>query len=149
MEPRPDDERPPIGFLVVRIAEAVDRAFESALAEVGISQRQLRVLVLVDRAPGLSQRTLARLLEIDAGNLVAVLDALERVGLLTRARDPNDRRKRLVTLTPEGADVLGRARRATGAIDEGIVAPLPPSERDAYRDATLAIYRDLAPSKRR
>jgi DNA-binding MarR family transcriptional regulator len=139
----PDDEHPPLGFLVVRIAEAVDRAFVAALADLGVKPRDLRLLVLVDRTPGLNQRELARQLDVDAGNLISVLDGLEAEDLLRRARDASDRRQRLVTLTPKGRRVLDDAQRATAAVEAEVFAGLPTSQRRAYYDMTLAAYRGL------
>lgn len=135
----PDDARPPLGYLVVRLAEAVDRAFVAALADLGLKPRQLRLLVLVDRAPGLNQRELARQLEVDAGNLIAILDALEADGLLRRTRDEADRRQRLVRLTPKGQRVLGAAEAATSEVEEAVFAGVPA---DFYETA-LAAYRRL------
>jgi DNA-binding MarR family transcriptional regulator len=139
----PDDEQPPLGFLVIRIAEAVDRAFVAALADLGLKPRHLRLLVLVDRAPGLNQRELARQLDVDAGNLIAVLDRLEADGLLERTRDASDRRQRLVSLTPKGRRVLADAQRATAAVEAEVFAGLPASQQRAYYDMTLAAYRRL------
>jgi DNA-binding MarR family transcriptional regulator len=138
-----DDERPPLGFLVVRIAEAVDRAFVSALTDLGLKPRDLRLLVLVDRSPGLSQRELARQLGVDAGNLIAVLDTLEADGLLRRVRDEADRRQRLVTLTAQGQRLLQSALRATEAVEAEVFASLSATQRRAYYDATLSIFRKL------
>ena len=143
MPDHPDDEHPPLGFLVVRIAEAVDRAFVAALADLGLKPRELRLLVLVDRAPGLNQRDLARQLEVDAGNLVSVLDRLDAEGLLKRTRDASDRRQRLLSLTPNGQRVLAAAHRATAAVETDVFAGLPASRRRAYYDMTLATYRRL------
>jgi DNA-binding MarR family transcriptional regulator len=140
------DERPPLGFLIVRIAEAVDRAFVGALADLGLKGRDLRLLVLVDRTPGLSQRELAQQLGVDAGNLVAILDALEAAGLVERGRDPRDRRHRRVELTPHGREVLAKALRATAAVERELVADLPPAERDRYYEATLSVYREVSRS---
>jgi DNA-binding MarR family transcriptional regulator len=144
MAGHPNDEHPPLGFLVVRIAEAVDRAFVAALADLGLKPRQLRLLVLVDRASGLNQRELARQLAVDAGNLISVLDWLEAEGLLHRARDESDRRRRLVRLTPKGRRVLADAQRATAGVEARVFAGLPASQRRAYYDMTLAAYRRLS-----
>jgi MarR family transcriptional regulator, transcriptional regulator for hemolysin len=133
------DERPHLGFLVVRLAEAVDRGFVAALAELGLKPRQLRLLVLVDRTPGLNQRELARQLEVDAGNLISILDELEDEGLLQRTRDVTDRRQRLVTLTREGERVLAEAQAATDAVEQRVFAGVPAS----FYDAALAAYRRL------
>jgi len=138
-----DDDRPPLGFLLVRIAEVVDGAFVDALAGLGLKARELRLLVLVDRAQGLNQRELATQLRMDPGNLIAILDSLEGQGLLERTRDETDRRQRLVSLTAKGRRVLGKALRATAAVDATILESLPTAEQRAYYEMTLAIYRGM------
>lgn len=143
MDRHPDDQHPPLGFLVVRIAETVDREFVAALADLALKPRQLRLLVLVDRAPNLNQRELARQLEVDAGNLIAVLDSLEAEGLLRRTRDSTNRRQRLVTLTSKGRRVLAKAHRATAAVEAKVFAGLPETQQRAYYERTLAIYRSM------
>jgi DNA-binding MarR family transcriptional regulator len=111
----PDDERPPLGFLLVRLGEAVDRDFVARLTDLGLKPRHLRLLVLVDRAGRLNQRKLADELGMDPGNLVGVLDSLEADGLVARARGEGDRRQRLVSLTPDGKRALARADRSATA----------------------------------
>jgi DNA-binding MarR family transcriptional regulator len=137
------DEEPPLGFLLVRIGEAVDRDFVSSLTDLGLKPRHLRLLVLVDRAGELNQRDLAGQLGIDPGNLVTILDALEADGLIARPRSKADRRRRLVSLTPSGRRLLARALRATAAIDERILTTLPASHRDRFYEMTLSVYRKL------
>ena len=140
MPKHPDDERPPIGFLMVRIGEAVDQAFVRSLTGLGLKPRHLRLLVLVDRAGELNQRGLADELGVDAGNLVEVLDTLEADGVVTRSRGQRDRRERLVRLTPAGRRLLAKAVRATAAIDLQVLEGLPASQRDRYYEQTLRVY---------
>jgi DNA-binding MarR family transcriptional regulator len=137
------DERPPLGFLLVRIGEAVDRDFVSSLTDLGLKPRHLRLLVLVDRAEELNQRDLAGQLGMDPGNLVTILDALEADGLVARPRSEADRRHRLVSLTPSGRRLLVRALRATAAIDERILPTLPASHRERFYEMMLSVYRKL------
>jgi DNA-binding MarR family transcriptional regulator len=82
-------------------------------------------------------------MHVDAGNLIAILDALEADGLLRRDRDDADRRQRLVRLTTRGRRLLGRALRATDAVETEIFGVLSRPERDAYDDASLSVYRQL------
>lgn len=140
---RSDDERPPLGFLLVRIGEAVDRDFVASLTDLGLKPRHLRLLVVVDRAGELNQRDLAAQLGMDPGNLVGILDSLEADGLVARPRGEADRRHRLVSLTPSGRRLLARALRATAAIDERILTTLPTSHRDRFYEMTLSVYREL------
>jgi DNA-binding MarR family transcriptional regulator len=143
MSTHPDDRRPPLGFLMVRIGEAVDRDFVASLTDLGLKPRHLRLLVLVDRAGELNQRDLAGQLGMDPGNLVGLLDSLEADGIVARPRSEADRRQRLVSLTPNGRRLLARALRATAAIDERIRTALPASQQDRFYEMTLAIYRNL------
>jgi DNA-binding MarR family transcriptional regulator len=143
MYEHPDDRRPPLGFLLVRLGEAVDRDFVASLTDLGLKPRHLRLLVLVDRAGELNQRDLAGQLGMDPGNLVAILDSLEAAGVVARPRSEGDRRQRLVSLTPSGRRLLARSLRATAAIDERILAALPASHRDRFYEMTLSVYREL------
>lgn len=140
MSEHADDRRPPLGFLLVRLGEAVDRSFVAALTDLGLKPRHLRLLVLVDRAGQLNQRDLAEQLSMDPGNLVGILDSLQADGLVARSRSAGDRRQRLVSLTPSGRRLLTRALRATAAIDDRILRALPASHRDRFYEMTLSIY---------
>lgn len=144
MADRVDDRRPPLGFLLVRIAEVIDQQFVSALADLGLKPRHLRLLVLVDRSPGLTQRELAAQLGMDAGNLIAVLDALEGDGLLRRDRHAADRRQKLVTLTSDGETRLAAAIGATEQVEQRVFAHLSADELVRYYDTTLDTYLRLA-----
>jgi DNA-binding MarR family transcriptional regulator len=57
--------------------------------------------------PGIA--SVATLLAMDRTTLTAALKPLKRRGLVTVARDPSDRRGRLLSLTPEGRTVLASA----------------------------------------
>ncbi len=80
---------------------------DPVLVEAGISLPQFGVL----RALGQSARTiseLSRLIMVDPSTLVPVVDALERMGLAVRGRDPDDRRRVPISLTPRGAEVAAQ-----------------------------------------
>jgi DNA-binding MarR family transcriptional regulator len=140
------DERPPLGFLLVRIGEAVDREFVEALTGLGLKPRDLRLLVVVDGAGELNQRDLADQLGVDPGNLVKRLDALESVDLIARPRSRSDRRHRLVSLTPAGRRLLARAVRATEEIDRRVVAGLAAADRERFYELAFSVYEAARPA---
>lgn len=146
MEGRPDDELPPLGYLLVRIGEAVDRRFVAALEDLGLRPRQLRLLVLASAAE-LNQRELAAELGVDPGNLVGTLSELEADGLLVRRRGDPDRRNRIVGLTPRGSRLLARALQATAEVDHRLLDALPHADRERYREMTASIHRGLRHSE--
>ena len=129
-----------LGYLVVRIAEEVDRRHSAVLVELELRPRELRTLVLVDRHPGLSQRALAAKLAMDPGNLVALLDGMDARGLLVRARDPADRRRSTLRLARRGSALLARASDATQAVEDAVFGVLSDAERAAFGRAVLCVF---------
>src|SRR3954464_264423 len=90
---------PTTGFLLVRIAEAIDRRFVELLAEVGIRPRHLHVLRHLDARGPMSQQELATGIGVDSGILIDPPDELQREALTRRDVDRADRRRRQLQLT--------------------------------------------------
>ena len=61
--------------------------------------------------------------------LVGLMDELEEQDLVERKRDPNDRRRHLVKLTPEGKKTVKRLRSLTRQLEDDFLAPLDEKER--------------------
>jgi len=91
------------------------RLLDEALEPLGLKSREFWLLVIAG-AGNVSQHEMADLCGLDPSSLVAVLDGLERRGLLHRQRNPRDRRVQWVQRTGEGdrlfARALPRAQRA-------------------------------------
>jgi DNA-binding MarR family transcriptional regulator len=66
---------------------------------------------------------------MDANNVVLLLNEIEQLGYVTRLRDPSDRRRHLVQLTPAGASALSLAERAQEAIEDDVLQALDGDER--------------------
>ncbi len=81
------------------------------------------------RGPAETQLALAVAIGPDKTRLIAVLDALEADGLITREPDPNDRRARLVRITAEGERRHGAAVADIRAMEEELLRGLTAEER--------------------
>jgi|SRR5579875_1221338 len=102
------------GFLLARLGSLAARSWQAFLGGRGLTQVQYAALmVLAERGP-LGQRALARLIDVDARNLVAVLDQLTERNLVAREVNAADRRRRTVRLT-SGGNALARALEADAA----------------------------------
>ncbi len=99
MKPR---ETEPIGLLLTRVARTVSRAFDEALAEAGGSVPVWLILVSLKAGPHGAQRDIADAIGIEAATLTHHLNKLEAAGLVTRRRDPANRRVHQVELTADG-----------------------------------------------
>ncbi len=77
-----------------------------------LSPAQCHVLNLIDPERPLPMSRLAQVLSCDASNVTGLVDRLEARGLVSRHSSPEDRRVRVIQLTPEGsrlrADLLRR-----------------------------------------
>ena len=99
------------------------------------------VLISIGSRQAASQRQLADAVGIQGATLTHHLNAMESAGLVTRRRDPGNRRMHLVELTPEGEALFIRLRDAAMAFDKQLNTGL--SERDIDRiEVLLSRLRD-------
>lgn len=94
---------------VQRAARALARRFDEALRPVGLTNGQFSLLMSLNRPEPPSIGPIAALLAMDRTTLTAALKPLERRGLVQVTPDPNDRRGRLLLLTPKGQAALAAA----------------------------------------
>ena len=137
--PRPVHQ--PLGLHLTRVSRIVSRAFDDALAEAGGSLPVWLVLISLKSGQLASQRELADAVGIQGATLTHHLDAMESAGLVTRRRDPANRRLHLVELTPAGDALFARMRDAAMAFDERLRAGLSRPE-VAQLEVLLARLRD-------
>lgn len=89
-----------------RAAQAMEAAAHRHLSARNLTMSQFAVLEAILHVGPLSQRQLAEKILRSSGNLTMVIDNLERDGLVTRERDPNDRRVMMVNLTERGEALI-------------------------------------------
>jgi MarR family transcriptional regulator for hemolysin len=121
--------RTPIGLELARAARTVSRAFDDALAEAGGSLPVWLVLLNLKTRQVASQRELAQAVGVREATLTHHLNAMDAQGLVTRARDPANRRIHVVQLTPDGEAAFLRLREAATGFDRRL--------RDGLTDADL------------
>jgi DNA-binding MarR family transcriptional regulator len=100
-----------------------------SLAQEGVGRQHFAVMSsLAEQGPA-SQAALGRRLWIDRSDLHALMTDLERDGLIIRVRDPEDRRRNIVTLTAAGKSLLKRLDRRVDAAQIALLEPLSAAER--------------------
>lgn len=130
-------ERP--GFLIRRLHQIHLALFAEECAAFGITPVQYSIMSVVAAQPGLDQIRLAQEVGVDRATLANVLARLETRGLLRRKQGQEDRRLKLVRLTPKGnrllAQVVEPARRAHARTIEA----LPEAERATFLRALAGL----------
>ncbi len=114
--PRP--ATPPIGLRLANTAKTVSRAFGDALAAAGGSLPSWLILISLKTRQLANQRALAAAVGIQGATLTHHLNAMEADGLVTRRRDPTNRRVHLVELTEQGETAFHRMLTAAVTFDQ-------------------------------
>jgi MarR family transcriptional regulator, transcriptional regulator for hemolysin len=122
--------RPPIGRQLAGTAKMVSRAFDDALAEAGGSVPVWLVLISLKSQRLRNQRELAAAVGIREATLTHHLNSMDEQGLITRRRDPSNRRVHLVELTDAGEAAFDRLRGAATAFDKRLRAGLSDEDID-------------------
>jgi MarR family transcriptional regulator for hemolysin len=126
-------EQTPIGLHLARTARTVARAFDDALEAVDGSLPIWLVLLNLKIQHNTNQRALAEAVGITGATLTHHLNAMEHDGLLTRRRDPVNRRNHIVEITPAGEVTFMRLAGAANAFDEQLRSSLSDAELNTLR----------------
>ena len=100
------------------------RRLRDAHTAHNLKPRQFQILGLLHDHGGLAQGELVQKMGVEPSILVTLLNPLEADGLVSRERDPGDRRRHLVTLTPAGEQHLADAARAQREAEDALFASL-------------------------
>jgi DNA-binding MarR family transcriptional regulator len=141
--PPTDDQEPARGgvaFLLAQLGAHAAAAFAERIRPLELTPPQAGVLRRLAEFPGQSQRGLADALGMHAPRLVALIDDLEERNLVTRDRDPDDRRNYVITLTDAGRRALAELAAVAREHELAITAALD----DTERAQLLAVLRRLA-----
>jgi len=73
-----------------------------------LKKNHWKILHVLYENDKLTQTTIGKKLDIEKGSLTILVDQLEKKGLVKRLGVPEDRRKYLITLTPEGRRAIDK-----------------------------------------
>ena len=125
-EPFPE----PIGLRLNQAARAVERAFDKALAEAGGTLPIWLILLNLKIHRPANQQKLAEAVGVREATLTHHLNAMDARGLVTRTRDPANRRFQVVTMTEAGEAAFLRLRSAAMAFNARLSTGLTGADLD-------------------
>jgi len=129
------------GFLLAQLGRAVTREYRCSLSPIGLKPRETQALLRLRSNGGMSQQALGAALDIDASNLVALLNELEAESLISRRRDPEDRRRHVVEISKRGAKLVCEVERAAAHVEDRFFAALDEDERAALQGLLTRVAR--------
>ncbi|HUI97046.1 MAG TPA: MarR family transcriptional regulator [Xanthobacteraceae bacterium] len=104
-------------FTVYSTAHAFNRAYKPLLDALGLTYPQYLTMFALWERDNQSVKELGDLLHLDSGTLTPLLKRLEAMGLVRRARDPDDERSVRISLTPAGVEMQCKER----TVHEGMI----------------------------
>lgn len=122
------------------------RAFETTLEPGDLRSRHLIALKRLSEDGPSSQQSLADSLSLDPSNVVGLLNELEERELITRRRDPADRRRHIVELSSRGEDELGLAYARLHDVEDDVFNALSADERATLHDLLMRAVGVTSPS---
>ena len=104
----------------------IDRATEGNVKVFGLNVGEFKVLLRLREANDetLTAGALADMLDLSPSAMTNRLDRLEEDGLVSRARDTEDRRSVLVSITPRGEEIVGQAVERQAKEESSLLAVL-------------------------
>jgi MarR family transcriptional regulator, transcriptional regulator for hemolysin len=131
-----------LSFLLAHASHVLTTRMTAAFAEIGMTPRAYCVL---NRAMSgeYTQIELAKLSDLDKTTMLNTLDELEREGYAERRPSPTDRRARIVTVTPAGAEAVAAGHRIADRVHGEVLDALPEEQRQVFVDALTSLVGGL------
>ena len=118
---------------VQRAARALARLFDDALRPVGLTNGQFSLMMSLNRPEPAPMGPVATLLAMDQTTLTAALKPLQRRGWVNVTQNAKDKRRRLLSLTPEGKAVLAAALPIWESTHASLDEALPSGDMERLR----------------
>jgi DNA-binding MarR family transcriptional regulator len=132
-------------FLLKRVGMLAKERTMAAYEAVGANPYHYAVLAVLEEGARDTQAKIADALGYDRSWLVGLLDELEEAGLIERRRDPEDRRRHLVSLTPAGKKKLAELRKVSQNVENELLASLDVDQRRQLHELLLQLAADHDP----
>ncbi|MEU9746619.1 MarR family winged helix-turn-helix transcriptional regulator [Streptomyces niveus] len=127
---------------LIRRAQQVHTQMWVSLVSSEVTSTQFAVLSAVAEEPDTDQNSISRRVSLDTSTVAEVVNRLAARGYITRNKDTADRRRNLLTLSPDGEQVFAEVSRAAAAMTDRMVEILP----DADRKELVRILQNLVES---
>jgi DNA-binding MarR family transcriptional regulator len=132
--------------LIDHLARISRRAADAAMTDGSLRPRHVIALTLLSERGPMTQHAVGAALSLDPSNVVGLLNELEERGLITRRRDPADRRRHIVEVSATGADELMRTYTQLGLVEDELFKTLTCDQRSTLHELLASAVAGLSPS---
>jgi DNA-binding MarR family transcriptional regulator len=132
-------------LLLISVTGELREIGNAKLSCHGLGEGRITVLVLLleNQPEPLSHSQLAELLGVTKGSITGLVDGLEKDGLVKRCEAREDRRTRLIAITPAGLEMVNQHLPEKFRLIERLMAGLTPAERETLASLLLKLQEGL------
>ncbi len=120
-----------VGHLLRRAHQRNTQIFLEVFEQAGLTPTQWAALAMLSEEGAASQNALGRMTAMDPATIQGVIRRLDERGLITREADPDDKRRTVLRLSPQGDALVRDQLDTAAAVSERHLAPLNAEERRA------------------
>jgi DNA-binding MarR family transcriptional regulator len=120
-------------YLMKQVELAVRSHLDELLKPAEITALQYTALTVLERHPNLTSAQLARNSFVTTQTMADMVAALEARHLIGRRRDPLDRRRLVIGLTPEGSALIRRYRGKVRELEQQMLSGLTSQQAEELR----------------
>lgn len=118
-----------VWLVLLKAFQAIDKLSAQGLQQSNLGDSDFRVLEVLLHKGALPVNTIGPKVNLTPGSISAAVERLHARGLVSRVEDPQDRRVRVVDLTPEGRALIQPVFRRHAELMEEVAEVLSPAER--------------------
>lgn len=138
-----------LGSSLTRTARLIRTRLNERLSPLGLTQSKWLVLLYLSRSGGcMPQKDIAERVGVESPTVVRVLDGLERMGLIERRDQPDDRRSKNVLLTAQASGILAEITRITEDFRKDLWSGVCDQEMAVVRRVIDKLQENLGVSRR-
>ena len=136
-------------FLLHDVAQMIRLDADRRASGHGLTRAQWMLLIWLERRPGITQRELAGIIEVEPITIARLIDRLESSGLVERRPDPSDRRIWRLHLLPAAIPVLRKLDLQRADMARVLAGGLEPPTLEILTEALQTMKTNLSPQHRR
>ena len=116
-------------FSIGAVGRLVRKLGDRHVKAAGLTSAQFQVMFLLNESNGICQHDIENEFSLSRAAVSGLLDSMENAGLIRRVVSDNDRRLRIIEITPEGKSKLEMARKMAMDAEKAIDEVFSPEER--------------------
>jgi DNA-binding MarR family transcriptional regulator len=134
----PDQAAPTLLYIMKQVELVVRARLEDMFRPIGLTALQYTALTVLERHPNLTSAQLARNSFVTSQSMADMVTSLLDQGFIERERDPDDRRRLVLSVTASGRRLLARYRGKVAALEAEMLAGLTERQAADLRRSLLA-----------